>query len=254
MGRKGILNPGIKVQIVRNTYISKAALLSVPAEGGDMKKEMRKISFFIVLVVAILFVQTAVATTTTLLPPSSHYQGRSYFRTLTSDGFLSGRIEYAVYDTEVPTELSEFKGSGRYTYVYQIFNDGDDTASPLEYFAIFGIGEGAIFDMATDIGSVDDNSGGINSSAMYFGVHDANTGPDNAVWEFEADNSLVIDAHSFFLIISSNYDYTKGTYSVTKSSSPYIPLPGDAHTPEPGTLALLGVGSMVTLLRRRRTV
>lgn len=218
-----------------------------------MKKQMRKISFFIVLVVATLFVRIAGATTTTILPPSSHYQGRSYFRTMTSDGVLSGRVEYAVYDTEVPTEFSEFKGNGQYTYVYQIFNDGEDTVSPLEYFAIFGIGEGAIFDMATDIDSIDDNSGGINSSAMYFGVHDANTGPDNAVWEFEGDNNLVIDAHSFFLIISSNYDYTTGTYSVTKSTSPYVPLPGDAHTPEPGTLALLGVGGMM-LLRRRRTV
>ena len=219
-----------------------------------MKNQIRKISFFIVLAAAIMFVQTAVATTTTILPPSSHYSGRSYFRTLTSDGILSGRVEYAVYDTMGGNEFTGFTGSGQYTYVYQIFNDGDDTVSPLEYFAIFGIGEGAIFDMATDIDSIDDSSGGINSSAMYFGVHDANTGPDNAIWEFEADNNLVIDAHSFFLVISSNYDYTTGTYSVSKSTSPYVPLPGDAHTPEPGTLALLGLGSMVTLLRRRRTV
>ena len=219
-----------------------------------MKNQIRKISFFIVLAAAIMFVQTAVATTTTILPPSSHYSGRSYFRTLTSDGILSGRVEYAVYDTQGGNEFAGFTGNGQYTYVYQIFNDGDDTASPLDYFAIFGIGEGAIFDMATDIDSIDDSSGGINSSAMYFGVHDANTGPDNAIWEFEADNNLVIDAHSFFLVISSNYDYTTGTYSVSKSTSPYVPLPGDAHTPEPGTLALLGLGSMVTLLRRRRNV
>ena len=220
-----------------------------------MKSQIRKISFFIVLVVATLLVQIAGATTTTILPPSSHYQGRSYFRTLTSDGILSGRVEYAVYDTQGGNEFAQtgFTGNGQYTYVYQIFNDGDDTASPLEYFAIFGIGEGAIFDMTTDIDSIDDNSGGISSTAMYFGVHDANVGPDNAVWEFEADNNLVIDAHSFFLIISSNYDYTKGIYSVTKSTSPYVPLPGDAHAPEPATLALLGLGTMVTLLRRRRT-
>ncbi len=221
-----------------------------------MKNKMRKISCLIALVTAILFTQTALATTTTIMPPSSHYQGRSYFRTLTSDGILSGRVEYAVYDTLGGNEFAQtgFSGTGQYTYVYQIFNDGDDTVSPLEYFAIFGIGEGAIYDMATDIGSVDDSSGGINATAMYFGVHDANAGPDSAVWEFEADNNLEIDAHSFFLVISSDYDYTTGTYSITKSTSPYVPLPGDAHTPEPGTLALLGLGSMVTLLRRRRNV
>ncbi|MHC4643636.1 MAG: hypothetical protein ACYS32_18495, partial [Planctomycetota bacterium] len=169
-----------------------------------MKKETKAISFFIVLVAAILFVQTAGATTTTILPASSYYQGRSYFRTVTSDGILSGRVEYAVYDTEGGNEFAQANfttpGTGRYTYVYQIFNDGDDTATPLEYFSVLGIGEGAIYDMVTDIDSVNDNSSGIDATAMYFGVHDANTGPDKAIWEFEAD-ILATDAHSFFLVI-----------------------------------------------------
>lgn len=218
-----------------------------------MNKETIKINLFIVFVAAILFVQTAGAATTTILPPSSHYEGRSYFRTLTTDGILSGRIEYAVYDTQGGNEFTGFTGSGRYTYVYQIFNDGDDTASALEYFTILGIGEGAIYDMATDIDSINDNSSGIDSTAMYFGVHDANTGPDKAIWEFEGD-VLDIDAHSFFLVISSNYNYSIGTYSVLKSSTPDAPLPNGPHAPEPGTLALLGAGSILTLLRRRRSV
>ena len=217
-----------------------------------MKNQMRKISFVTLLIAAAIFVRTAHATTTTILPASSHYQGRSYFRTLTADGILSGRVEYAVYDTQGGNEFSQAgfttQGTGQYTYVYQIFNDGDDTVSPLEYFAILGIGEGAIYDMATDIDSINDNSSGIDATAMYFGVHDANVGPDKAVWEFEGD-VLETDAHSFFLVISSNYDYSKGTYSVLKSTSPDAPIPN----PEPGTLALLGAGSMLTLLRRRRS-
>ena len=218
-----------------------------------MIKETGKISLLIVFTAAILFVQTANAATMTLLPESSHYQGRSYFRTLTNDGILSGRVEYAVYDSLGGNEFTQAgfttPGTGRYTYVYQIFNDGDDTASPLEYFSILGIGEGAINDMTTDIDSVNDNSSGVDATAMYFGVHDANTGPDKAIWEFE-DGVLAIDAHSFFLVISSNYNYSAGTYTVIQSTSPQTPIPN----PEPGTLALLGVGGILTLLRRRKSV
>ncbi|MHC4748063.1 MAG: PEP-CTERM sorting domain-containing protein [Planctomycetota bacterium] len=214
-----------------------------------MKKKTRTSNIFIVMVIASLLVQSAGATTTTILPDSSHYQGRSYFRTLTVDGILSGRVEYAVYDSQGGNEFALTGGSGRYTYAYQVFNDGDDTVSALEYFAILGMGESAIYDMVTDIGSVDDNSNGIDSTAMYFGVHDANTGPDKAIWEFEG-SILEKDKHSFFLVISSNYDYITGTYQVVKSTSPDAPIPN----PEPGTIALLGIGSMLVFLRRRRHV
>ncbi|MHC4113319.1 MAG: hypothetical protein ACYSTF_03590 [Planctomycetota bacterium] len=211
-----------------------------------MKKQTSKIKVFIVLVVAILFVQTAGATTMTILPPSSHYQGRSYFRTLTADGILSGRVEYAVYDSLGGNEFALTGGTGQYTYVYQIFNDGDDTATALEYFAILGIGEGAIFDQVTDIGSVYDDNEGIDATAMYFGVHDVDTGPDEAIWEFD-EGILATDEHSFFLAISSDYNYSTGTYQLIKSSSPEVPIPN----PEPCTIALLGIG-MLTLLRQRR--
>ena len=219
-----------------------------------MMKKMKKISFFCLLLAATLFVQSAGATTMTILPESSHYQGRSYFRTLTADGILSGRVEYAVYDSQGGNEFELTGGSGRYTYAYQIFNDGDDTVSALEYFTVLGIGEGAIYDLITDISSVDDSrGGGIDSTAMYFGVHDVDTGPDNAVWEFEGD-ILETNAHSFFLVISSNYNYGTGTYSVIKSTSPDAPLPNGSHAPEPSTIALLGIGGMMTLLRRRKRV
>jgi len=216
-----------------------------------MKTVMKKISFFCLIVAATLFVRSASAATMTILPESSHYQGRSYFRTLTADGILSGRVEYAVYDSQGGNEFALTGGSGRYTYAYQIFNDGDDTVSALEYFAVLGIGEGAIYDQVTDIGTVDDSSGGIDATAMYFGVHDIDTGPENAVWEFEG-GILQTNDHSFFLVISSEYDYTTGTYSVLKSTSPDVPLPDEVHTPEPSTIALLGIGGMMALLRRRR--
>lgn len=214
-----------------------------------MKKEMKNFSFLCLIIAATIFVRSASATTMTILPESTHYQGRSYFRTLTSDGILSGRVEYAVYDSQGGNEFALTGGTGRYTYAYQIFNDGDDTASALEYFSILGIGEGAIYDLITDIASVDDSSGGIDCTAMYFGAHDAATGPDNAVWEFEG-GILQTNAHSFFLVISSDSDYTTGSYQVIKTTSPVTPIPN----PEPSTIALLGIGGLMTLLRRRRCV
>lgn len=218
-----------------------------------MKKGMKKITFFCLLAVASLSVRTAIATTLTALPESTHYQGRSYYRTYTQDGLLSGHIDFAVYDTADGDEFAKADftapGSGQFTYAYQIFNDEGDIYAALEYFAISGIGAGAIDDIVTDIGSVDDESDGIDSTAYYFGPHDAGTGPDEAVWEFEG-GILEAGKHSFFLVLSSDHDYTTGTYTITKNTLPETSIPN----PEPSTIALLGVGGALTLLRRRRSV
>ena len=220
-----------------------------------MKKMMRKITFLGLLAVASLSVRTAVATTLTILPESSHYQGRSYYRQYTQNGFVSGHIDYAVYDTV--TNPDEFIGAGGFTvpgtgqfiYAYQIFNDEGDINAALEYFAISGIGEGAIDNIKTDIGSVDDKSDGIDSTTFYFGPHDPNTGPDVAAWEFNGD-ILAPGEHSYFLVLSSDHDYTTGSYTITKDALPLAPVPN----PEPTTIALLGAGAAVTLLKRRRPV
>lgn len=218
-----------------------------------MKKGMKKITFLSLLAVASLSVRTAIATTLPILPKSSHYQGRSYYREYTQDGLVSGHIDFAVYDTADGNEfaLAGFTapGSGQYTYAYQIFNNEGNINAALEYFAISGIGAGAIDDIATDIGSVDDESDGIDSTAYYFGSHDANTGPDEAVWEFEGD-VLGTGKHSFFLVLSSDHNYTIGSYTVTKGTASEAPIPN----PEPSTVALLGAGAAVTLLKRKRSV
>lgn len=215
-------------------------------------KVVRRVRVLSLLVAAALFVQGAGAATTTILPASSHYQGRSYFSIVTQGGFLSGRVEFAVYDTQGGNEFAAAgftaPGTGQYTYAYQIFNDDPASNTVLEYFSVLGIGAGAIANPADDIGSVDDTAGGIDPTAVYFAPFDPQVGPENAIWEFEGG---VLDEgdHSFFLILSSDHDFTKGTYSLVKSTDSGAPIPN----PEPGTMALLGVGAAMTLIRRRKS-
>ena len=214
-----------------------------------MKKKIRKINVFLVLVIAILFVRTAGATITTILPDSSHHQGRAHY--------YSGRIEYAVYDTE--TNPNEFigddgftaPGAGRYIYAYQIFTD-DTSTFPAEYFAIAGIAEDALADPVNDnIGSVNDSPSdpgqeGVQPDRAY--ITSSTTLGIMGAWEFD-DSLLVEGEHSYFLVLRSDMDWDWGTYtfSDTYANQPSVP------NPEPSTIALLGIG-MLTLLRRRRHV
>lgn len=214
-----------------------------------MKKHTSKINVFIILVIAILFVQTAGATITTILPDSSHHQGRAHY--------YSGRIEYAVYDTD--TNPDEFigadgftaPGTGRYIYAYQIFTD-DTSTFPSEYFAIAGIGEGALADPVNDnIGSVNDSPGdpgqeGVQPDMAY--ITSSTALGIMGAWEFD-DSLLVEGEHSYFLVLRSDKDWDWGTYTFSKTYANQPPIPN----PEPSTIALLGFG-MLTFLRRRRHV
>ena len=214
-----------------------------------MKKQTTKINVFIVLLIAILFVRTAGATITTILPDSSHHQGRAHY--------YSGRIEYAVYDTV--TNPDEFVGvdgftaprTGRYIYAYQIFTD-DTSTFPAEYFAIAGIGEGALADPVNDnIGSVSDSPSdpgqeGVQPDMAY--ITSSTTLGIMGAWEFD-DSLLVEGEHSYFLVLRSDTDWDWGTYTFSDTYANQPPIPN----PEPSTIALLGFG-MLTLLRRRRHV
>ena len=215
-----------------------------------MKKEIRKINLFIILVIAILFVRNAGATITTILPESSHYQGRSHY--------YSGRIEFAVYDTV--TNPNEFigtdgftaPGTGQYIYAYQIFTD-DTSTFPAEYFAIGGIGEGALAEPVNDnIGWESDSPSdpGVEPDRAY--ITSSSTLGTMGAWEFD-DSLLAEGEHSYFLVLRSDTDWDWGTYTFNKNLANEPPVPGSLPNPEPSTIALLGIG-MLTLLRRRRSV
>jgi len=219
-----------------------------------VKKEF---GFLVFLLVTVLFVQDASATTTEILPYSSHYQGRSYYSVPIDGGGIAGRIDFAVYDT-LGANGNEFAkggftapGTSRYIYTYQIFCD-DISTDPLDYFAILGIGESGIAGM-DDVGSLNDSPDdpseeGIEPSGAYLPVYDPDEGPSKVAWLFE-DGLLLAGEHSWFLVLSSDHDWTLGSYELVPDTDDNG---GPVPNPEPCAIALLGLGSAILFATRRR--
>jgi len=215
---------------------------------------IRKIRLLSLLFAATLFVTNASATLEPLLPESSYHDGFVFYGDDPDyTGHLRGRIDFAVYDTEnlsLADEISladELDMPGQYIYAYQIFNDypgiSEEAAA---YFSILNFDELPFNAYKDSIGSQDDENGGLEPSAAYFTP--SNT---RAIWEFEGSNILKTAEHSWFLVFSSDEDWTPGTYEIKGSDLVPVPEP-ITSTPEPGTITLLGVGAALTVCTRRR--
>lgn len=202
---------------------------------------MKKVGFLTLLLITALFVENAAATLSRVLPESSYYQGSTYYNDVTSDGSsMRGRIDFAVYDTS--TYQNEFVGSdgfqapggGRYIYAYQIFNNYNGISeAAIESFTI------SSFDGAneSDIGAQDDGQDG--KGATY--------NISQKLWQFNG-GVLWAGEHSYFLVFSTNHNYTSGSYDIQASSKDPVPVPA----PEPSVMALLGLGSTMILIRPRK--
>jgi hypothetical protein len=68
-----------------------------------------------------------------------------------------------------------------------------------------------------------------------------------ATWKF-AGGILAADEYSWFLIFSSDRDWVEGQYQMQTAGG--FPISGN---PEPGTLALLGLGSAMLFARRKKS-
>jgi hypothetical protein len=188
------------------------------------------------------------------LPDSSHYSGTSYYGINLGGGKIqAGRIEFAVYDTV--TSPDEFGGSGgytapgegRYIYAYQIFNNASNdfgqTNASIPYFVIKELGADAI-SSGNNIGRVEDSTGGVDATS--YGL---NVDRTTATFEF-ANGTLSAGKNSWFLILRSDQDWKKGTYSMQPPQDTEVPIP-DSSVPEPMTMVLL-LGGMAILFRRNR--
>jgi len=206
---------------------------------------MKNKNLWCVIIGAVLCASVAQAVPTEILPASSLYEGTSYFSEPSANGMLYGRVDFAVYDTEGPNgnEYGSNPGSGRYIYAYQVFSAPSSTTALLG-FEIFR-GDGTAINGIDTIDAHDDSAGGVEPTPNHGHPSGDMT---KGIWEF--DNGLLIaNEHSWFLVFSSNYSYTTGHYEVkTVSDDNEIPI----SSPEPASLALIGLGSLFISARKRK--
>ena len=201
----------------------------------------RKIILSALVLIAALFVQNAGAKLT-----SSYYEGSVLYDKVWEDGFLRGRIDFAVYnfrsEYEFVTGLSA-PGSGTYVYAYQIFNDLAASDKTVAYFSILGLSES----IASGIGTGDDGTGGKKPAEWNYTASDGYW-----KWKIEGTDSLVYkDDHSWLLVFSSNNNWVKGNYDIKGPEKENdFPVP---EIPEPASmLVLLSAGGL--MMRKRRSI
>ena len=154
---------------------------------------------------------------------------------------LRGRVDFAVYDQEKVDNsaaetalLEQLALSGRYVYVYQIFNDYENYSdSPVGTFGLLDIGGGDLDSSHFgDIGSSDDGAGVDPESAS------------DGEWFFKG--YLVAGDYSNYLIFSSSIAPVVGTYEINTFEDDDFPV-----IPEPSSIALFGLMA-VGFVRKRK--
>ncbi len=223
----------------------------------------KKVIWLSLLITALMLASQASATLyeDALLPASTLYDGYTYYGEEVDGSYMQGRIDFAVYDTTVGNEWAimtgyDNPGNGRYVYAYQIFNDYEGASElPIQAFSVFGLNDAEISVIAGSVGTEEDPLGGQDA-------YDTALSDTTVTWNFSYlslgnDYTIGTDEHSFFLIFSSDYGWTKGDYSLEAYNSEFPVTPGGATTggnavPEPITVALLGLGGLVAVVKRKR--
>jgi len=207
------------------------------------------------MIVAVLAAIPAAQAALTSLPESSYYYGQTYYSVDLGNGqILSGRIEFAVYDTQAyPSEFTgTAPGSGRYIYAYQIFQNSGASNAALTAFVVEGIGEGAIpADNPNSYIGTDTSVPGVDASSAFF-----NASLTEGNWLFE-DQNIQAGENSVFLLIRSNNSIKAGTYDLFPPEDSEIPVPGEGDNgtipdiPEPATVMILSLGTALAIRSRR---
>ncbi len=208
--------------------------------------KLTKLSNFIILVLLMCLTSQVSAVPTRL--PQSHYQDGEWQgkNDYTGNG-LWVRIEFAVYDTEDhPADFTwdgelDMPAGDRYIYAYQIFNHPDS----MDEVSTFSL-------MDTEGELVDESS--MNSTCSQDDGYAESVEPTDSdrqgVWEFEF-GTLIPGKASYFLIFSSEHAPQAGGYELVGTEDD-DDLPAPIHSPEPSMVALLGLGSGVIVLQKRR--
>ncbi|MGB3086833.1 MAG: PEP-CTERM sorting domain-containing protein [Phycisphaerae bacterium] len=163
------------------------------------------------------------------------------------DATLQVDVEYAVYAPSQYEKSGTDPSSGtEYVYAYQVFNDLAGNV-PVSSFSV-GLDAGADPD---DIGS-DAGSGTAGGTAPSAGAFSGSP-PTSAVWYFFNDtiDPPLTNEYSEVLVFTSPNGPKWAPATVMDSGlsdTQNLPSP----VPEPATLALMGLGGVLTFLGRRR--
>ena len=205
-----------------------------------MDKKMKRFGF-----TALLILTLCCSRSTWAVLSSSYYDGRVYYNE--QEEGIAGWIDFAVYDTHaVGTDIelqankideSLFPDQDQYIYAYQIFQYSN-VALDVTEFSVLDSGRNLLDEsLINNTSAQDDEAGGISPT-----ISDI-----QGVWTWSLDGSGYISAgeHSWLLVFSSDQNLTKGTYDIKGSGIP-------APVPEPTTIALLALGSLIFTSRHRR--
>lgn len=216
---------------------------------------MRKIfGFLTMLLLATIFTQNACA--------EAQYGSIDFDQT-----WGNGRIDFAIFDFESQDTYSSWAESynidsgdfasiaeGEYIYAYKLYNDDPLDDKAIFSFEVFANGDYTI-DVEASIDSFSDSPDEFSEAGVEPTGHDYYPDTSSIIWEF-GDPYIEKDEYSWFLMLKSTLAPVTGDF-VIKGPEADIDgeaewIPGDIQTnPEPATIALFGLGSLV-LFRKRK--
>ncbi len=200
----------------------------------------------IVAVLSIIMVMAVLAQNALALPSSSLDNGKWGGYDTYSDGAgLNVEVVFNVYTAS----SGEFTWGGqvampstdKYIYVYQVFNSSSSSEN-IESFKVLNSDKSDVSSSVMhQTCSQSDGSGGISP--------DPSVSVTPGVWVW-SDNVgyLLANDHSWYLVYSSDYAPIRGDFAVNTASTTPPPVP----TPEPATMALVGVASALYAAKRGR--
>jgi len=178
------------------------------------------------------------------------------------DGSLKGEVIFGVFDSASQTDYSNFTSNleiedpfdsiaaDEYIYVYQITNDDPLSDIAISSFSVFAKDADDIIDENALINSFSDSPDELSEEGIEPTSYSYDAGSSSIIWDF-GDVYIQKDEYSWFLMLKSTLAPIAGDFEI-KGPSDSIQVPGSVQTnPEPATMALFGLGSLI-LLRKRK--